>query len=377
MQRKSVVAWGLLVAWWLAGCSEEQPQQTEAVPRPVKTMVIGGADASGVRSFPARIAAAARADLAFRVSGTVQDLSVKEGDRLKQGDLVARLDPTDYQIVVDDRQATFDKAEKNFDRGKQLVDSGAISRLDFDRMEAEYKTSRANLNTARQDLAYTELKAPFDGIIATRLVDRFEEVQAKQTIAVLQNVDMLEVKFDIPESIIRGIRASGEEQRKEEVRNNIKVVANFQEQPGREYPLTFKELSTKADAKTQTFEATYLMKQWEQGMVLPGMTANVTVDLSQYGSGEITFTVPVSAVVGDYKLDPQVWTVDESGMTVSPRTVKVGRLVGDGIEVLEGLEPGARLVTAGTPFLVDGMRVSLMPDLEQAEPRPEDLDYHK
>ena len=377
MQRKSVVAWGLLVAWWLAGCSEEQPQQTEAVPRPVKTMVIGGADASGVRSFPARIAAAARADLAFRVSGTVQDLSVKEGDRLKQGDLVARLDPTDYQIVVDDRQATFDKAEKNFDRGKQLVDSGAISRLDFDRMEAEYKTSRANLDTARQDLAYTELKAPFDGIIATRLVDRFEEVQAKQTIAVLQNVDMLEVKFDIPESIIRGIRASGEEQRKEEVRNNIKVVANFQEQPGREYPLTFKELSTKADAKTQTFEATYLMKQWEQGMVLPGMTANVTVDLSQYGSGEITFTVPVSAVVGDYKLDPQVWTVDESGMTVSPRTVKVGRLVGDGIEVLEGLEPGARLVTAGTPFLVDGMRVSLMPDLEQAEPRPEDLEYQK
>jgi RND family efflux transporter MFP subunit len=377
MQRKSVVAWGLLVAWWLAGCSEEQPQQTEAVPRPVKTMVIGGADASGVRSFPARIAAAARADLAFRVSGTVQDLSVKEGDRLKQGDLVARLDPTDYQIVVDDRQATFDKAEKNFDRGKQLVDSGAISRLDFDRMEAEYKTSRANLDTARQDLAYTELKAPFDGIIATRLVDRFEEVQAKQTIAVLQNVDMLEVKFDIPESIIRGIRASGEEQRKEEVRNNIKVVANFQEQPGREYPLTFKELSTKADAKTQTFEATYLMKQWEQGMVLPGMTANVTVDLSQYGSGEITFTVPVSAVVGDYKLDPQVWTVDESGMTVSPRTVKVGRLVGDGIEVPEGLEPGARLVTAGTPFLVDGMRVSLMPDLEQAEPRPEDLEYQK
>ena len=377
MQRKSVVAWGLLVAWLLAGCSEEQPPQTEAVPRPVKTMVIGGADATGVRSFPARIAAAARADLAFRVSGTVQDLPVKEGDRLKQGDLVARLDPTDYQIVVNDRQASFDKAKKNFERGKQLVDSGAISQRDFDRMEADFKSSQANLDTATQDLAYTELKAPFDGMIATRLVERFEEVQAKQAIAVLQNVDMLEVKFDIPESIIRGIRASGEEQRKKEVRNNIKVVASFQEQPGREYPLTFKELSTKADAKTQTFEATYLMKQWEQGMVLPGMTANVTVDLSQYSSGEMTFNVPVSAVVGDYKLDPQVWTVDEASMTVSPRTVKIGYLVGDGIEVLEGLEPGARVVTAGTPFLVEGMRVTLMPELEQAEPRPEDLEYQK
>ena len=87
--------------------------------------------------------------------------------------------------------------------------------------------------------------------------------------------------------------------------------------------------------------------------------------------------MPVSAVVGDYKLDPQVWTVDEASMTVSPQPVKVGRLLGDGIEVLEGLEPGARVVTAGTPFLVEGMQVRLMPELEQAEPRPEDLKYQQ
>ena len=372
----SIIACGLFIVFMLGGCTEEAPTQTEPVARPVKTMVIAGVDAAGARSFPARIAAAQRADLAFRVPGTVKELPVKEGDRLKEGGLVARLDPTDYQIVVDDRQATFDKTDKNYERGKELVGSGAISRSDFDRLEAEFKNAQAALSAATQDLAYTELKAPFEGIIATRLVDQFEEVQAKQAIAVLQNIEMLEVKFDVPESIIRSIRA-GEKVQSMDARDRVKVFASFQDQPGREYPLTFKEIATKADAQTQTFEATYLMKQWEKGTVLPGMTASVTVDFSGFIDRGISFTVPISAVVGDYKLDPRVWTVDEASMTVSPRPVKVGRLLGDGIEVLEGLEPGALIVTAGTPFLVEGMQVRLMPELEQAEPRPEDLKYQQ
>lgn len=376
MQKKSLIACGLFAAWMLSGCAEKQPPQTEAVVRPVKTMVVAGADASGLRSFPARIAAAARADLAFRLPGTVQELPIKEADRLQKGDLVARLDPTDYQIVVDDKQATFDKARKNFERGEKLIESGAISRVDFDRLEAEFKNARAALKTATQELAYTELRAPFDGMIATREVERFEEVLAKQTIAILQNIEMLEVKFDAPESIIRGIRAGGDDAEKM-ARDNIQVFASFEGQPGVKHPLVFKEIATKADAKTQTFEVTYLMKQWEQGTVLPGMTATVTMDLSDYIDRLMTFTVPVSAVVGDYKLDPRVWTVDEASMTASPRQVKVGRLVGHGIEVTEGLEPGARIVTAGTPFLVEGMQVTLMPELEQAEPRPEDLEYQQ
>ena len=374
IQQKLFITCSLLSILVLVGCTEkEPPPQVQDVTRPVKTMVIAGADAAGMRSFPARIAASARADLSFRIPGTVKELPVKEGDRLLEGDLVARLDSTDYQIVVDDKRATFKKTEKNFGRGKKLIKSGTISQADFDRLEAEFKSARAALKKATQDVAYTELKAPFDGVIATREVDRFEEVRAKQKIVILQNIEMLEVKFDIPESIIRGIRG-GED---EAARDKIRVVASFEGQPGSRYPLTYKEISTKADAKTQTFEATYLMKEWEQGIILPGMTATVTLDLSDFIQGEMIFTVPVSAVVGDYKLDPQVWTVDEASMSVSPHPVKVGRLVGNGIEVVEGLEPGDRIVTAGTPFLVEGMRVTLMPELEQAEPRPEDLEYQR
>jgi multidrug efflux pump subunit AcrA (membrane-fusion protein) len=96
----------------------------------------------------------------------------------------------------------------------------------------------------------------------------------------------------------------------------------------------------------------------------------VSVDLSRVtmSDGEV-FAVPVSAIVGDYKLDPQAWVVDEKTMTVSPRPVKVGNMTGRDIQVLEGLNPGDRIVVAGTPFLAGGMKVTLLPNLEQAEPR--------
>lgn len=377
IKQKLIVACSLLSVLVLVACTEEeQPSQTEDVTRPVKTMVIAGSDAAGMRSFPARIAASARADLSFRIPGTVNELLVKEGDRLQVGDLVAALDPTDYQIVVNERRATFDKAKKNFQRAKKLVSTGAISESDYDRLEAEFKKARAALNTATQDIIYTQLKAPFDGIIATREVERFEEIRAKQTIVVLQNIEMLEVKFDVSESIIRGIR-SGEDEDGTSAREKVLVVASFEGRPETTYPLTFKEVSTRADAKTQTFELTYTMKRPEQAAILPGMTALVTMDLSSYIDDVLVFTIPVSAVVGDYKLAPQVWAVDEANMSVSPRPVKVGRLVGNGITVLEGLEPGDRIVTAGAPFLVGGMRVTLLPELEQAEPRPEDLEYQQ
>lgn len=374
MHRKIFILFTVTVLGLLFGCAKEMPTETEPPVRPVKTLVIAGDQAGGTRSFPARIEAAQRAELSFRVSGTVQKLPIKEGDRLQEGDLVAQLDPKDYQIIVNDRQATFDKARKNYKRGQELVSSGTISRVDFDSLEAEFKNAQAALQAAKQDLAYTQLKAPFDGMIAKRLVERFEEVQAKQPVVAIQNIEMLEVKFDVPEAIIRGLRRAGNEGGTE-VANRVQVYATFEGRSDRTYPLEFKEISTKADEKTQTFGATYLMRQWEQGVVLPGMTATVTVDFGGTLGADIVHTVPVTAVVGDYKLDPRVWVVDEASMTVAPRPVKVGRMVGDGIVVREGLEPGMRVVTAGTPFLVKGMKVRLMPEREQAESRPEDLKY--
>ena len=363
----------ILISLTLLGCDKPPPAEPVDVPRPVKTYLIGATDARSIRSFPARIDAGRKAELSFRVSGKVSELSVKEGDDVEKGQQVAALDRTDYQIAFNDRKAGYDNAEKNFSRAKELIGKGNISKMDYDRLEAEFKSAGAALESARQNLNYTRLSAPFTGVIAKRHIEKFEEVQAKQVILDLQDLTQLEVKFDVPESQLRELRP--ERDKDTPKRENAPVRVAFSDLPDNSYPLTFREISTKADPQTQTFQVTYTMQRTEDFTILPGMTANVIVDLSDYLDSNAHPTVPARAIIGDFKLAPTAWVVDEQNMVVKSRSVKVGRLMGDSIEVVEGLKTGERIVTAGAPFLVENMKVRLMPDREQAEPRAEDLRY--
>lgn len=150
----------------LAGCAEEASEEEVDVARPVKTLVVEAPEAGGERKFPARIDAVRKAELSFRVPGKVQELNVKEGVRITEGQVLAQLDTTDFKITLADRQATYDRTLKDYNRAKELVKNGFLSRTDFDKKESEFKSAEAALRQAKQDLAYTELKAPFDGLLA-------------------------------------------------------------------------------------------------------------------------------------------------------------------------------------------------------------------
>ncbi len=180
----------------LFGCSEPPPENLQPVTQPVKSQVIDSPQGSGVRNFPGRIESANRADLAFRLNGTITELAVQEGVQVGLGQILARLDQTDYQITLKDRQATWDRASKDFDRGKELVAEGAISRRDFDQVEANFKTADAALEQAKQNLDYTIIRAPFAGQIGQRHVDAFEEVQPGQTIYSMIDAQSLDVHID-------------------------------------------------------------------------------------------------------------------------------------------------------------------------------------
>mgnify|MGYP001814537801 FL=1 len=360
----------VLISVLITGCSEPPPAEPVAASKPVKSMLVKAGAAEGTRHFPAHIDAGSKAELSFRVPGTVLEFPVKEGEKVKAGQTVAILDKKDYQLVVNDFQAKYDNAKKNFDRAKGLIKDGYISKMDYDRLESEFKSARSELDTARQDLIYTTLKAPFDGVIAKKYIEAFQEVQAKQVILDLHDVSTLEVKFDVPENLVIGIRSNKNSD--DENKQRVPVTVSFENLPGQSFELTFKQASTKADPKTQTYEVTFTMPQLANHSILAGMTATATADLSTFLSDNSAFTVPSSAIVGDYKLDPKAWVVDEKNMVVKSRPVKVGRLFNDKIEILEGLKAGERIVTAGTPFLVEDMKVTLLDQPEQAQPRPDD-----
>lgn len=361
----------LLTISLISGCGKKQEVEKVEEIRPVKTIIVELPNAGSIRNFPARIDANKKAELSFRVSGKVQALLVKEGDSVSQGDVIAKLDPTDYQIAVNDKQASFTRASNDYNRGKKLVKDGHISKMDYDKLESNFLTAKAELNLAKQQLLYTELKAPFAGTVARRHIQNFEEVQAKQEIITLNDNDILEVKFSLPENLILRIRqknnsATDASNEKAKIRNEVPVFVRFQSQKDKQYPLTFKEMSTKADANTQTFAITYTMPKPTGVIILPGMTAMVTIDLSRFVEQDDSFYLPVSAVVADVALKATVWLVDEKTMQVEPVSVEVGKMRGNTIEVKKGIQAGQRIVVAGVPFLYKGLKVILMKESEQA-----------
>jgi len=343
---------------FLGACNEpEQPYV--AGSRPVKSIVVGGGTSGDSRNFPAVVDAIQKADVSFRVSGKIQKIFVKEGDEVKKDQLLAELDPTDFNIRLKDRQASYNTAKANYDRAKKLVDKGAISKVDHDNIRAKYFTAKASLDEAKQDLLYTKLKANFDGFIAKRYVENFEEVQASQTIFSLEDVSALKIIIDVPENIMVLLKKAPSGQRK--------LSASFTNIDGVNFPLSYIESTTKADPTTKTFKVTLRMDAPADYNILPGMTATVSAELLQSElDNKAPVTLPVSAVIANNEKQASVWVVNEDTMTVSQKNVTPGLIIGDSIQVT-GLTAGERVVTAGAAFLREGMKVSLLETGEQPE----------
>jgi RND family efflux transporter MFP subunit len=369
--RNTVLSAAVLVM--IVACGERQEESPPPAVRPVKIFTVEEVSGTSVRNFPGAIRASQQAAVSFRVGGSLTEMLVKEGDNVEQGQVLARLDPTDFKIVLKDRQALFDNANNNFKRAKDLIVDSNISKLDYDRMEANYRTSQAALAAAKQDLNYTQLKAPFSGRIGRREVDNFEEVVAKQTIYHVQNVGQLDVTVDLPENLIRSIRRAVLESNASDMEAGelVTATASF-EGKATQFPLAIKEISTKADPQTQTFRLTFSMDQPRDFKALPGMTANIVLDLSRVTEIDEAKWIPLTAVVADSGLDARVWILDPKNMTVSPRAVTIGRMSGRNIEVSEGLYGGEEVVSVGAAYLAEGMLVSRMLLTEQAQPRSDD-----
>ena len=369
------VAGAGLLLFSLAGCGGAEEVAPPPASRPVKIFVVQGGATDAVRTFPGRVDATQRAELAFRVPGQLQKILVREGDMAEAGQVLARLDPADYELVLEDRQATFDNFQSNFERGKELIVDGNISRMDYDRMEANFRSASAALSQAQKNLEYTVLTSPFRGRVAERHVENFEDVLAKQTVFSLQDISQLDVIIDLPESVVRMVRSDISDEGSigtDETVSSTRAFAQFEGRSDEHFPLRPKEIATRANDQTQTFRATFTMEAPTTFTVLPGMTTTVVLDLSRLMGSENVKRVPVRAVQADSGLQPRVWVLDPQSMTVSARAVTIGRMSRGMVEINDGLTGGEEIVAVGAPYLAQGMRVTRMAATEQAIPREND-----
>ena len=346
----------------VTGCREEKPAPTEPV-RTVRAMQV--ADFAGMtrRSFPGRAAATQEVDLAFRVSGPLISRPVNVGDEVKASDLVARIDPRDFEVALRNAEgslarsrANAERAQTDFDRAMRLQerDAGAITEVAIDQMreavdvaKADIATFEASVDAAKDALRDTDLRAPFAGTIVATYVENFQNVREKQMIARLLDKTRIEFEVSIPETLISLAPYV----------QDIRV--RFDAFPDIEVTAEIKEIGAEASLTTRTFPVTLIMDQPEGATILPGMAGRAAgVAHPPDDEEQLNIVIPVTAVFASEVDDKSfVWVIDGSSNTVSRREVQVGELISGGYVVNAGLEPGELIATAGVHFLNEGQLV--------------------
>ena len=249
------------------------------------------------------------------------------------------------QAKLDADQAQLEVAEAQLEAARQELikgESGARQE-EVAAQIAVIKGIEANLNIARDNLSYATLRAPFDGIIARRDVDNFANVQAKQTIAILQLLDRLELSFDIPGPDVA--KASSDQ--------TAKITVTLDAVTDKSFEAELVEFTTLADSSTQTFRGRVAIDQPEDVIILPGMIGQVTI--TDEGDGTQVISIPGAAIASDPSGSTYVWIVENDA--VARRDIKVGSAAGDRVVVVDGLREGETVVTAGVSFLQEGMKV--------------------
>lgn len=213
--------------------------------------------------------------------------------------------------------------------------------------EAEIDSLDASVQSARDELDYTYLRAPFDGTIVAKYVENFEDVRAKQAILRLLDTSRIEMVVDVPETKISNLPY---------VRN---IRVRFDAFPNIEVPAEIKEVGREASATTRTYPITIVMDQPEGATILPGMAGRATADVSKPGTSGLV--VPVASVFSAAGEDGSyVWVIDEASQTVSRRAVVTDQITPHGIIVISGIEAGEWVATAGVNSLREGQQVRIM-----------------
>lgn len=340
----------ILAALIFAACSAESNLESEAppAPRPAKLIQVEAASNQRNLSFPAVIRAAQTAELTFQVAGEIRELNVLEGDEVEAGLVVARLDQRDARNRLTQAQAELENASAEYERAERLAAQDAISRSVLESRKTQRDVAQAAFSTAQKAVEDTVLRTPFKGVISTVSGRQFQNVQAKEAIAILQSEEV-EAVVNVPGTIIARMPQLVP----------VGVRVRLDAAPDANITGTFKEASTEADPNTQTYEVSFSFNAPEDLFILPGMTATVETSFVVNGAEDLVASgtaVPLSAILAEGD-DTFVWVVDMETMTISKRQVTVRSDVSDYVTVTAGLDGNETLIAAGVSFFHDGMTV--------------------
>ena len=341
----------LTAALVLTGCQAETAPLAK-VERPVQVQRVAFENGAAAREFVGVVRARYETDLGFRVSGKIVERGVNVGDRVRVGDVIARLDPQDLRLQVESAEAELSaatsslaQAASDLERYAGLKTKGYAPVADFERKkaandEAEGRVLRARraLDISRNQLAYADLKADVDGVITATRAEPGQVVAVGQAVAQLAHRGEKEAVVALPETWLGEVRQA-------------KAKVRLWSGGDRVHEARLRELSPQADAATRTYAARFTILDADEAVAY-GMTATVT--LSRPGEENVA-KLPLSSVL-NRGTGPSVYVVDDGG-ALALRKVTIASFNGDVALVTSGVSDGDRIVTLGVQKHEPGLRV--------------------
>ena len=275
--------------------------------------------------------------IAAKVSGTVEAMLVAPGQFVKAGEPLARIDAREIKARLDQTQAVRDQVAMDLERFTRLLADKAVTQQEFDSVQARQRIAQAAVTEAETMLGYTQIAAPFDGVITRKLADVGDLATPGKPLLEMENPAALRLEADVPEAVFGNLKL-GE-------KLPVRVAAVAAPMDG-----IVSEISPAADPASRTF----LVKLDLQAVagLRSGQFGRVAIPTSEVQA----LRVPATAVVQRGQMELAFVVADK---TAHLRLVKTGKRLGDEIEIVSGLEPGELLVSDGTHQLRDGQPVEI------------------
>lgn len=335
------------IAFLFTGCMNEKQEEKQVEH---KTKVVKVFDLKNSTSYqrnsryPALIYSLQDSTMAFEVSGKITKFYFDEGDFVKKGSVIAKLDDTIYKANYNSALATYNQSKLDYSRYKKLYSTRSIAKRDFEQVKQALDVNFSNLKIAKKNLEETKLIAEFDGVMAKKLVRDYERITAKQPIIRLQDNSSYKVKFFAPESDILEVDQKITEESASQMVDFFVTVGKLKDK----IPAKFVDISTTAEEVSRTFEVTLKINSIKNKNIFPGMTAHV--DVIEKAQRTSAMYIPATAVFTNPKRESFVWIINYQNK-VSKQKVEIGKMVNDSIEIKSGLKTDSKIVTSGVRFL--------------------------
>ena len=328
-----------------ASCSKEAPEAMK--PRPVKTITVAEPASVYERVFSGQLNASEGTGIGFQVGGRIVLLAVKVGQRLEKGQVLAKLDDSDYKNQLSDAEAQNSQAKQELQRTKRLFEAGNASRSQFDSANAREQSTEAALEQAKRRVRDCVLVMPYSGLIGNVAGEVQQVVSAGQEIVSIQGNEGLEFQIGVPADLVG------------EIEDGLVASITISGRDDLSYTGKVTEISPQMATNT-TYPVTIAL-EGEDERIRAGMDGVAKVWLPLAGGGIVT--IPLECVVAQAGTEPFVWLVRATTLNlgiIERAPISIGDLRPDGeVAVISGLETGDVLVSRGVHRVEAGLQVRL------------------